>query len=172
MKIKDDVNDRRVTGTEKDIITDTKILATKCKECHFLELEILKNQQIIADMLATAEANRFNCIGLAANQIGEHKRIICFLPGGDPSNPASQFFVMVNPKIIPLRTHGQRSYKEACLSFPETIKNPSARFNVRRYKKVKIFFQNVYGGKDQRILTGIDAVIAQHEIDHLNGVLR
>lgn len=148
----------------KIISTNQDLLAVKCTECFFTDLEILKNRQIITDMLDTAEHYRHECVGLAANQINEYKRIILIQLDG-------KFIPMVNPKYTPVRSAGIKQYKEGCLSYPDR----AHRVQMRRFKQINLTYQLVTG-LEQRIklisnATKIDSVIAQHEIDHLNGIL-
>lgn len=148
----------------KEINTNSDLLAIKCIECFFTDLEILKNRQIIEDMLDTAKHHEDACVGLAANQIKEYKRIIVIRLG-------REFIPMVNPKYTPVRSAGIKQYKEGCLSYPDR----THRVRMRRFKQINLTYQLVTG-LEQRIklvsnATKIDSVIAQHEIDHLNGML-
>jgi len=100
-------------------------------------------------------------IGLAANQVGELKRVIVFelRPGEEGRNPQ----VLVNPEII--SREGEVAYEEACLSVidfsAEVIRN--ARVEVRGIDR---------NGKPTHMeAEGLLAICLQHEIDHLNGVL-
>jgi peptide deformylase len=100
-------------------------------------------------------------IGLAANQVGEPKRIIVFDVNskekqGDPS-------VLVNPEII--LAEGSISYEEACLS----VIDYSAEVNRNAQVKVKGLDRD--GDPVDIEAEGLLAVCLQHEIDHLDGVL-
>jgi len=148
----------------KEINKNPDLLAIKCTECFFTDLEILKNRQIIQDMMDTAEHHEEDCVGLAANQISEYKRIIVIKLN-------DIYIPMVNPKWTPVRSAGIKQYKEGCLSYPDR----AHRVQMRRYKQINLRYQLVTG-LEQRIklisnATKIDSVIAQHECDHLNGVL-
>jgi len=100
----------------------------------------------------------FNALGLAANQIGEDVRIIGICPDGENS-----LRFLINPVII--ETGGAEIQgPEACLSFPgvlTTIKRPSA---------VKVKFFNEEAEAQEEEFFGKEAVIIQHEIDHLDGI--
>lgn len=148
----------------KEICTNPDLLAIKSKECFFTDLEILKNRQIIADLIDTAEANEEVCVGLAANQIQEYKRIIIMLID-------DKFVPMVNPKFTPVRSAGVKQFKEGCLSHPDR----EHRLQIRRYKQINLSYQLVTGLEIKVKLVAnnskIESVIAQHEIDHLNGIL-
>jgi len=146
----------------KEIVTDVNILAKKSEPCTFNELGILKNRQVVEDMIDTAIANEPECIGLAAIQIDEYKRIIIMKLEG-------RWEAMLNPTYTPVRSAGVKRYKEGCLSFPETIhKNTPER---RRWKKIHLTYKSITGYESKITLMKLNAVIAQHEIDHCNGKL-
>jgi peptide deformylase len=146
----------------KKIVTDLNVLQKKSTECFFREIEVMKNERIIQDMLDTAEANRENCIGLAAIQINVPKRIILVEIDG-------VMVVMVNPSFTPVRSAGIKKYKEGCLSLPERMF--VNRIIKRRFKKIKVTYQWVTGRIEKITLKNLEAVIVQHEVDHLNGVI-
>ena len=150
----------------KEIVIDTSILSQKSKPCTFFELDIVQNRSIIKNMIDTAKANEPDCIGLAAIQINEPRRIILF-------KLDDEWLAMVNPTFTPVRSAGIRKYKEGCLSFPERMN--SNRIEVRRFKKIKVTYNEVAGLQHKITLIAnteiMDAVIIQHEIDHLNGLL-
>lgn len=90
-------------------------------------------------------------IGLAANQIGSDLRAFVIDNGG--------LKLYINPEIVeasePFLFDG-----EGCLSFPGEV------LCTRRYRKILLRSDS---GPDE-ILTGIVAVAAQHELDHLDGI--
>ncbi len=100
-------------------------------------------------------------IGLAAPQIGESIQLIVVDVTKEDEEKA--FMAMVNPKIT--LKEGTQLDEEGCLSVPELTSK------VKRAKKITVSFQNLEG--EEQELTTIDrfAVVLQHEIDHLNGVL-
>ena len=81
----------------KDICTNTDLLAIKSKQCFFTELDILQNRIILENMIDTAEHWKDQCVGLAANQICEYKRIIIIRLDGE-------FVPMLNPWYTPIRS--------------------------------------------------------------------
>jgi len=145
----------------KKISTDVVKLSKKSVKCYFSDIEVHRNKTIIQDMLDTIEENKEICIGLAASQIGEHRRIIIVVINKKP-------VVMVNPVSIPVKSAGIKKYKEGCMSFPERMY--VNRVIKRRYKKIKVTYQLVTGAKMFAIFKGLPAVMVQHEIDHLNGI--
>ena len=93
-------------------------------------------------------------VGLAAPQIGIHKRVAIIRYGGEKLNLANPVIIDCNKEII--------SKGEGCLSFP------NKRINVWRYGEI---FVKDDLHPDGIVLTDTLAIIASHEIDHLNGVL-
>ena len=71
----------------KEVIHDTILLAMKSEKATVEDL------QVAEDLLDTLIANKDGCVGMAANMIGVHKRIICFDNDGT-------YMTMFNPEII------------------------------------------------------------------------
>jgi peptide deformylase len=71
---------------------------------------------------------------------------------------------MINPEIIEHATTTQIT-EEGCLSVPESSGE------VERYAWIKVTYQDIHGKTIIKKLTGFNAIIVQHEIDHLNGIL-
>jgi peptide deformylase len=106
-------------------------------------------------MYATMKGN--HGVGLAAPQVGVSKRIIVT----DISDAMMR--VIINPEIV--SATGEQNKEEGCLTFPDLF------LRVKRNKTVAIKFQDLKGTPTTFTLTGLEAVIIQHEIDHLNGKL-
>ena len=98
-------------------------------------------------------------IGLAAPQIGIRKNLIVF----DPSDDMSNLTVMVNPKIK--ARDGEVYISEACLSVP------NIRANVKRFKNIKVRYNDLDGDTITKDFSGLKSVCIQHEMDHLKGKL-
>lgn len=117
-------------------------------------------RELIDDMIETMHFE--DGIGLAANQVGELKRVAVVDPsaGEDPD----KLMVLINPEIV---EYGEEEelFNEGCLSFPDI------RFDVSRPVKIKVEAQNLEGEEIIYELEGLLARVFQHEIDHLNGVL-
>ena len=111
--------------------------------------------EIARDLLDTLTANAAGCVGMAANMIGVNKRIIAFDNGGT-------YMVMFNPEIV--KQEGPYSTEEGCLSLPG--KRPA-----KRYRSIKVKYQNETFQTRLKTFTGWTAQIIQHEIDHCNGIL-
>ena len=101
-------------------------------------------------------------IGLAAPQIGRSLKLIV-LDTTKESDGEKEFMAMVNPKIID--HEGKQIDEEGCLSVPELTAN------VNRYKKITVSFQDLEGKQQEVTTEDRFAVVLQHEIDHLNGIL-
>ena len=100
-------------------------------------------------------------IGLAANQVGEHRQIVVY--DLTPRNEDRKLSVLINPVIV--QYEGQLVHEEACLS----VIDFSAE--VSRYAVVKVRGVDREGRPVDIEAEGLLAVCLQHEIDHLNGVL-
>lgn len=107
------------------------------------------------DLLDTLLAHKDGCVGMAANMIGVNKRIIVFDNDG-----AHQ--VMLNPVII--RRSEPYEAEEGCLSLNGTRK-------TKRFRSIKVQWQNETLQTRLKTFTGWTAEIIQHEIDHCEGIL-
>ena len=110
---------------------------------------------VAQDLLDTLTAHKDGCVGMAANMIGVSKRIIAFDNEG-------KYMLMFNPEIVK-RTEPYEA-EEGCLSLPGTRK-------AKRYRSIKVQYQNDQFQTRIKTFTGWTAQIIQHEIDHCNGVL-
>ena len=115
-----------------------------------------EDRPIARDLLDTLAAYRERCAGMAANMIGELKRIIVF--EGEDGDP----FLMYNPEIIKKSEPYQAA--EGCLSL-EGLRQGD------RWKTIKVRFQNGEFKTRVRTYKGFTAQVIQHEIDHCNGIL-
>ena len=161
-----------IQGNLKKIITDLSYLDYKLKPCSFSLQDIETNKQIAADMITTIQYHMPNCFSLSANQIGENKRMFAFHRSFKQETSQHDFVVILNPRMVPLKSRGMRKYEESCLSYPETLKGRANMHLIRRYKNIKLFFQNIYGTTDQLTFSGKLAAAIQHEMDHMNGIIR
>ena len=118
-----------------------------------------KIQQIIDDMADTMY--HAPGIGLASNQVGEPRRIIVFDTSG--KDKPKDLVVVINPEII--QTDGVVVTEEACLS----VIDYSA--DVKRSKSVTVRGVDREGNPITLTKEGLPAIVLQHEIDHLNGIL-
>lgn len=106
-------------------------------------------------------------VGLAAPQAGVSKRIIVYdtnAGNSDDDGSNQAYAALINPRIV-ASSGSITSEQEACLS----VVNYSA--DVKRYEKVAVKALNIKGKKIEFEARGLLAVIMQHEIDHLDGIL-
>lgn len=97
-----------------------------------------------------------NGLGLAANQLGLPYRV--FIIRSSPN------IACFNPKIVDFSDE-VLYMEEGCLSFPGLI------INIKRPRKIRIRYTQPNGEIVTHIWEGMTARIAQHEIDHLNGIV-
>ena len=100
-------------------------------------------------------------IGLSANQVDLPYRMFVLNLESDPAKGVEHVFL--NPVIA--RRSGTAEAEEGCLSFPE-IYAP-----VKRSEKIVISAYNLEGEEVNCELNGLFARGAQHEYDHLDGIL-
>ena len=110
---------------------------------------------VARDLLDTLDAHRDGCVGMAANMIGVLKRIIAF-------DNAGTYMVMLNPEIV--KCAEPYEAEEGCLSLTGVRK-------TRRYRSIKVRYQNDRFQIRLKTFTGWTAQIIQHEIDHCRGIL-
>ncbi len=108
------------------------------------------------DLLDTLIHHKDGCVGMAANMIGVAKRIIVFDCEGS-------YMTMLNPEI--LKAEGEYETEEGCLSL---LGGPR---KTKRFRKIKVRYQNLQLQTRIKTFTGWTAQIIQHEIDHCNGIL-
>lgn len=116
--------------------------------------------KLAADMAETMYAS--NGVGLAAPQIGLAKRLIVVDPGSGEEK-GKQLMTLVNPEIV--ESDGIIEYDEGCLSLP------NLSVHMTRKGRVKVKAQSASGEAFEVTGEGLLAIVLQHEIDHLNGVL-
>ena len=133
----------------REIMKDQFFLSMKSAPATPEDLDIAR------DLLETLEANAAGCVGMAANMIGVSKRIIAFDNEGT-------YMVMFNPEIV--KQDGPYTAEEGCLSLPGVR-------SAKRYRSIKVKYQNEAFQTRFKTFTGWTAQIIQHEIDHCNGIL-
>ena len=116
-----------------------------------------RTKELIEDMIETLHKN--NGVGLAAPQVGVLKRIIVI----DIYGEGTDVFVLINPEII--KTKGEQTVEEGCLSFP----NQFAK--IVRPAEVTVKALDKDGKKVKLVGKDLLAQALSHEIDHLNGEL-
>jgi len=110
---------------------------------------------VIDDLLDTLKANAAHCVGMAANMIGEKKRIIVYSMG-------LICIPMVNPVI--LKKSKPYETQEGCLSLTGVRK-------TTRYEFIEVEYMDRNFKKQKNTFSGWTAQIIQHEIDHCDGIV-
>lgn len=108
-------------------------------------------------------------VGLAAPQLDISKRVIAIhVPNSDLENlEPSLSTIMYNPKIL------SHSVQDACLSDGEGCLSVDRDVPgyVVRHNKITISYYDSDGKKQKKRLKNYEAIVVQHEIDHLNGIM-
>lgn len=102
-------------------------------------------------------------IGLAAPQIGKSIRMLVMLHRSSATEGPKPL-VMIDPEVISSGPE-ETDLVEGCLSIP------GKRFVVKRPSVVRVGFTFLDNKRYELDFIGISAKCAQHEIDHLNGIL-
>ena len=116
-------------------------------------------KQLAEDMVATMYDAPGS--GLAAPQVGASCRLIVM--DDSSSEDIGKPLVVLNPEIIEAR--GDIIFEEACLS----VVDFSAK--VKRASEVVVRGMDLDGNRMEYKAKGLKAVVFQHEIDHLDGML-
>lgn len=133
----------------REICKDQAFLAQKAEPAAPEDIPVAK------DLLETLQHHQEGCVGMAANMIGVNKRIIAFDNEGT-------YMVMFNPEII--KKTEPYNTEEGCLSL-------SGMRPVKRWKSIKVRWQNENFQVRIKTFTGWTAQIIQHEIDHCEGII-
>ena len=119
-------------------------------------------RRLVRDLVDTLNDQRQG-IGLAAPQIGVHRRVIVVRLGGGGDIEPGPPLPLINPEII--EDGDEKRGFDGCLSFPglyaETV----------RPHHLRLTGLDDAGNPVDRIFEGFDAVVVHHEIDHLDGML-
>lgn len=105
-------------------------------------------------------------VWLAAPQVGKNLRIIATTQRDMKKNKEKLLAetIMINPEIKEA-SQNMIIWEEACISLPNILGK------VKRHKSLTIEYIDIKGNKQKKKLKDFNAVIIQHEIDHLEGVL-
>ena len=140
---------------------DSLLLRTKCKA-----IKADPNNPVIkhfvSRLYATVRDSMSLGVGIAAPQVGILKNII-WVQRFDKEN--FPFEVYLNPKITQYSTNKQ-TIKEGCLSIPNRTDILNSRSNT-----IEIEYDTMENEHKKETVKKFTAVIFQHEIDHLNGIL-
>lgn len=131
---------------------DTPILRKKTKKVAAFTKELQKLTQDLLDTVHHAEG-----AGLAAPQIGVSERVTIARIG-------EEFVLLVNPEIL-WKSENTVLGEEGCLSLPNIW------LNVPRSTDIILRYVDPKGREFEKKLSGFDARVVQHEVDHLDGIL-
>ena len=139
------------------VLWDDPVLSVACDEVQDSEfgpeLEMFAGQ-----LLATMAAH--NGLGLAAPQVGVAKRMFAMK---FPEQAEAAPIVVCNPVLA---LQGDTIYAlEGCLSLPGIYEQ------VSRASQVRMAYRTPAGGRAELLLSAMDARVAQHEGDHINGIM-
>lgn len=138
----------------KEIVKDEEFLTQKS---NYSIIREDKKLGIYQDLLDTANHYGVDkCLGLAAVQIGELKRVIAIWTG-------NKYEVFVNPLLVN-KSKEVYEAEESCLSLEGSRK-------VIRHKSVTMLYTTLNGKNKKINASGLFAEIIQHEVDHCNGIL-
>lgn len=153
----------------KIVIYPNKVLRKKAKDVDTMNAKTKKDIASLVACLSKADDGA----GLAGPQVGISKRFLALKNKG-----TKVVTVYINPKIdkvygnrgfFTIETEGEsEDFLEGCLSFPNYFGT------VRRFSKIDLSWQEVKGRKligKKAKLEGFEAIVMQHETDHLDGVL-
>lgn len=103
--------------------------------------------------------------GLSANQVGINKSMFAALY--QTENGETTELKLINPKLI---SHAANTIYlpegEGCLSV-----NREVHGHVPRYERIKVQAYDVEGEEHTYTFKGYSAILVQHEMDHLNGIM-
>lgn len=133
----------------REVVRDPMVLAKPSVPATMMDM------QVVQDLKDTLSANAERCVGMAANMIGVHKRILVFSAG--PFNVA-----MINPAIV--KKSGEYETEEGCLSLPGVRK-------TTRYRMIEVEYLGEDFKKRKETFRDFTAQIIQHEMDHFEGIL-
>ena len=165
------------TAAEKDLIEnqpevmrvltvdypdDVKVLRTQCRDFSRKELESDVYATLARKMVATVTSPEQDGVGIAGPQVGLSRRIVAVQRFDKDGNP---FECYPNIRITAMRGEPVPG-PEGCLSVP------GRRGNVLRWRDIDICYTSIETGQPvtERV-EGFTAVIFQHEVDHLDGVI-
>jgi peptide deformylase len=137
------------------------VLRERAREVSKSDLRDPLMQKLIDDMIDTM--HEYHGVGLAAPQVHEGVRLFVALLEEEPG-PQTETIVIVNPEIVPSGAAKEEDW-EGCLSIPDI------RGMVPRFTEVAVSALDRDGRPVELQLKNFAARVAQHEADHLDGVL-
>ncbi|WP_444964920.1 peptide deformylase [Pediococcus pentosaceus] len=133
----------------KSVIHDQQILSQTSNPATKQDLSV------VMDLMDTLKANSERCVGMAANMIGVHKRIIVVTMG-------MMNVPMINPVI--LKKGNPYTTEEGCLSL-------TGERSTTRYDEIEVQYLDLEFKKHTQEFKEFIAQIIQHEVDHCDGII-
>ena len=154
--------------SEKKLIAQIgdPILREKTKEVKLSDISSPKVKKIIKQLITTMR--NLNGAGLAANQIFFNLRIcVIELQKNKRYKHISNIplTILINPKIKVMNKNSTFDSYEGCLSVP------NIRGIVKRFTEIKVEYYDENKNFVSKNISGFPAIVYQHEIDHLDGLL-
>lgn len=151
----------------KIIIAPAQILSQKAKKVKKIDKTLL---DFIEEMKRTLlSAKDPEGVGLAAPQVG--KSLSLFITKSSPKSPIKVF---INPQVKldkKTKDHEEKPKNNLTKRLEGCLSLPNIWGHVKRAPSVSISYQDEKGKTYSKKFTGFMAIIIQHEMDHLNGIL-
>jgi len=150
----------------KIVTVPNKVLSQETKPVKNFDKKL---ENIIKEMTETLNAqNDPPGVGLAANQVGLNLSLFITKP-----TEKSKIKVFINPKIIRtvLYKDSPSKKKKSLVKFEGCLSIPRIWGPVKRANKILLRYQDETGKEYEKWFTGFEAVIIQHEVDHLQGIV-
>jgi len=155
---------------QKIVVYPSEILRSVTPKIGKVDKVLLAQVDKLKKILETSE----NGAGLAATQIGLNKRFF-----GLKDVKTKNVYIFINPEInvtfgekvypmIKIEGKEEENFLEGCLSFPDYYGT------VKRFLNISVCWQEIEEGRlinKTKELSGFEAIVFQHELDHLNGIL-
>ena len=144
-----------------DNLEDSLLLRQKAQPITKKMLDTKEFETLVERMLITVNDSLDQGVGIAAPQVGISRQLVLvqrFDKTGEP------FQTLINPEILS-KSDSTVIGMEGCLSVPDIYGR------VERSASVKLRYRTTTFKDTTETIQGFTAVICQHEIDHLNGIL-
>lgn len=105
-------------------------------------------------------------VGLAAPQVGKSLQIFIMKP-----TDKARVQTFINPTIAIIDDKDEKPTKKRSKQLEGCLSLPTIWGTVERKKAVLVTYFDEKGGKLEKVFRGFQAVIIQHEYDHLQGIL-
>lgn len=136
------------------------ILRQPCRELSPWEVVSPGIQRCIEDLIETMYCHH-GTVGLAAPQVGQPIQLLVM--DSMAKSTKDRLRVMINPVII--RQSQWKYSREGCLSFPDYL------VTTKRARRLAVNWITPEGELETGEFRDLEAIILQHEIDHLHGIL-